>query len=98
VCQSTSTTNAYGNDCAGSGYFYKLNPATESIEGSVVSGSAANGYTLSVHNKTGAFAINCTLVTVPPATPAASNTVNVSCSTPSGTATVTNAVVTASGT
>jgi hypothetical protein len=95
-CQST-TSNAYGNDCAGSGYFYALNPATEPIEGSV-SGSAASGYTLSVHNAGGAFAIDCTLSTIPPATPAGSNTVNVTCSAPAGSATVKNAVVTGSGT
>ncbi len=96
-CQST-TTNSYGNDCAGSAYFYALNPATESVEGYVTGGSAGSGYTLQLWNTTGNLAISCSLTTSGPAMPGPRNTVTTGCSSPAGSGTVTNAVVSGSGT
>ncbi len=96
-CQTSATANAYGNDCAGSMYFYGLNPATEPIDGAVTSGSSGGSYTISVSNTGGSLPISCTLTTVGPAKPGPSNTVTVTCSTPSGTGTITNAVVSGSG-
>ncbi len=96
-CQSQSSTNAYGNDCAGSMYFYALNPSTEQVAGSVT-GSGSSGYTLTVSNTTGSFPIACTLTNTPPPTNGPTNTVTLDCSDPGGSGVVTNAVVSGSGT
>jgi hypothetical protein len=94
-CQSTST-NAYGVDCAGSMYFYALNQSTEAVEGTVT-GSGSGGYTITVHNTTGSFLINCTLTNAPPPTRGPTNTVTETCTNPSFSGTVNNAVVSGSG-
>ena len=100
-CQATDT-NAYGVDCAGSMYFYGIptlpsgGSPTEPVEGSIV-GTAAAGYTMTVHNRTGPLAMECTLQNTPPATPGPTNKIVVACSSPSGSGTVTNAVVSGSG-
>jgi hypothetical protein len=95
-CQSTNT-NAYGVDCAGSVYFYELNKASISVEGTVT-GSGSGGYTITVWNKRGSFAVNCTLTNVPPPTRGPTNQVTETCTNPDITYTADDAVVSGSGT
>lgn len=94
-CQST-TTNAYGNDCAGSMYFYAIIPATEGVEGWVANNGDGT-FTMNVHNTTGTFAIDCSLTNVGPVTRGTTNTINVSCSSPSGQGSINHAEVSGSG-
>jgi hypothetical protein len=95
-CQSTST-NAYGVDCSGSAYFYALSPKTEQVAGTVT-GSGSSGYTIDFWNTTGSFAMACELNNVAPPTNGPTNTVYITCSSPSGSGVSTNSIVSGSGT
>jgi hypothetical protein len=94
-----STYGGAAGDCAGSMYFYAF-PAlpsggspTEAVEGTVQT-VAGGAYKMTVWNKTGPFAIACTLTGPATPTPGPTNSIDVSCSAPAfGTATATGAVV-----
>ncbi len=80
-CQTPLNSNAYGNDCAGSVYFYHLGIAT-GVSGSVsVSGSS---YTVTV---SGGPVSSCVFTFSSPFTSGATNTVSLSCGSPSGSGT-----------
>ncbi len=99
-CQPT-TTNAYGNGCQGSMYFYRLFTQAESVTGPI-SGSKDLGYTITASSVTGPVAFTCTLTNTSPLPPSngPTNTVVVKCGsafslggTVSGSGTSTNAAV-----
>ncbi len=80
-CQGTNS-NAYGNDCAGSMYFYQLG-ITTGVNGSI---DLANRTVSNVSTPPGG-AVSCTF-TLPDLSTLSGgphNTVNVSCDTPAGT-------------
>lgn len=97
--------NTYGIDCAGSIDFYDIPTLpsgfspTESVEGPAA-GSASTGYTMMVKNTEGLLSISCSLTNTNPlpASAGPTNTVVVTCTRPKGSGTVTNAVVSGSGT
>ena len=84
-CQTPLNSNAYGNDCAGSLYFYKLG-ITTGVNGSIT--STASGYSVNVSSTPpNGAAANCSFTLTTPFSTGATNTVPLSCSSPSGSGT-----------
>jgi hypothetical protein len=84
-CQTPLNRNAYGNDCAGSLYFYKLG-ITTGVNGSITSTGSGYSVTVSSTPSNGAVA-NCTFTLATPFSTGATNTVSLSCASPSGSGT-----------
>jgi hypothetical protein len=91
-CQ-VETSNPYETDCNGSIYFYQLG-LTKHVTGDVTE-PADDQYQMDLASSNGS--IDCTLTNEPPIVHGPHNTVDASCSSPSGTGTSTNAVVTNNG-
>lgn len=91
-CQ-VQTHNPYETDCNGAIYFYELG-LTKHITGDV-SEIADDQYQMDLASRDGSIA--CTLTNEPPIVHGPDNTVDASCSSPSGSGTSTNAVVTNNG-
>jgi hypothetical protein len=85
-CQPVSS-NAYGNDCAGAVYFYHLG-ITVGVDGHVASftqSGSALAFTVTVSSVPNASKIsNCIFTFLGTPSQGASNTVTLSCNTPSG--------------
>lgn len=92
-CEAESH-NPYAGECNGSMYFYALRIVKHVVDGSI-SEPSEGMYQISVVSSDGS--ISCTLTNVPPITKGPTNTVNVSCATPSGSGQSTSAVVNATG-
>jgi hypothetical protein len=84
-CQTPVNSNAYGNDCAGSLYFYKLG-ITTGVNGSITSTGSGYSVTVSSTPSKGAVA-NCSFALATPFSTGATNTVSLSCASPSGSGT-----------
>lgn len=82
-CQGTNS-NAYGNDCGGSMYFYQLGIST-GVDGSM--DVEHNTVTVESTPPGGALSCTFTLPNLPTASSGATNTVTVTCATPSGSGT-----------
>jgi hypothetical protein len=81
-CQTALNSNAYGNDCGGSMYFYHLGIST-GVDGSI----SGNTVTVEATPPSGTLSCTFTLPNLSTITPGATNTVALSCSTPAGTGT-----------
>jgi hypothetical protein len=93
-CESDSG-NPYVSNCAGAMYFYALG-ITEGVFGDDAVTEHPDGtYTLAVHSADGT--VDCTLTNFLPLRHGPANRVDVSCTTPSGSATSHNAVVNVTG-
>ncbi len=86
-CQTPNNSNTYGNNCAGSMYFYALGIAT-GVSGSVT--VAGNSYTVTV---SGGPISGCILTFSSPFTSGATNAVSLSCGSPSGSGTDTHVAI-----
>jgi hypothetical protein len=91
-CQ-VQTSNPYETDCNGSMYFYQLGLVKH--VGGEVSEPADDQYQMDVSSADGSVA--CTLTNEPPIVHGPHNTVDVSCSSPSGSGSSSTAVVTNNG-
>jgi len=92
-CEADSN-NPYQGQCNGSMVFRSLGTGKHVMDGSIAEGP--NGiYTINVLSTDGS--INCTLKNTAPAVSGPNNTIIVSCSSPSGSATATGAVVNVTG-
>ena len=91
-CQ-VETSNPYETDCNGSMYFYQLG-LVKHVTGDV-SEPADDQYQMDLASADGSVA--CTLTNEPPIVSGPHNTVDASCSSPSGKGSSTNAVVTNNG-
>ncbi len=92
-CEADSN-NPYQGECNGSMLFNSLGTGKHVVDGSITEGPEGI-YTINVLSSDGS--INCTLTNTAPAVNGPNNTINVSCSSPSGSATVTGAVVNVTG-
>ena len=93
-CEADSN-NPYQGECNGSMYFYALG-LTKHVEDVVpISEPEEHMYVMDVASSDGSIA--CTLTNEPPIVHGPHNTVDISCTSPSGTGQSTNAVVHATG-
>lgn len=92
-CEADSN-NPYQGECNGSMLFSSLGAGKHVMDGSISEGPEGI-YTINVLSTDGS--INCTLTNTAPAVRGPNNTIMVSCSSPSGSATVTGAVVNVTG-
>jgi hypothetical protein len=93
-CEAESE-NPYAGECNGSMYFYALK-ITKHVEGEVIE-TAEGIYQMTVSSTQDTSIVNCVLSNTAEAEHGPHNTVQVSCSTPVGSATSTNAVVNVTG-
>lgn len=93
-CEASSS-NPYQGNCNGSMYFYALGIPKHVIDGGITE-PADGQYQIHVLSSKDS-SINCTLTNTPPPQSGPNNTVTVSCTTPSGSATATGAVVNVTG-
>jgi len=93
-CEAEST-NPYDGECNGAMYFYALH-ITKHVEGEVVETSEGI-YEMTVSSTQDTSIVNCVLKNTEEAQHGPNNTVQVTCSTPSGSATSTNSVVNVTG-
>lgn len=92
-CEADSN-NPYQGECNGSMRFSSLGASKHVMDGSISEGPEGI-YSINVLSTDGS--INCTLTNTAPAVQGPNNTIMVSCSSPSGSATVTGAVVNVTG-
>ena len=93
-CEASSR-NLYQGQCNGSMYFYELGTPKHVVDGSIT--KLADGiYQINVLSSKDS-SINCTLTNTAPPQNGPNNTVTVSCTTPSGSATATGVVVNVTG-
>ena len=94
-CQDAESGTPYAGECAGAMYFYGLH-ITKGVEGEV--SELSDGiYQMTVASRKG-DSVSCMLVNASSEpTSGPSNTVNVTCTTPDGSGTSTNAVVNVTG-
>jgi hypothetical protein len=90
-CSGPSSTSSYSGTCDGSMYFYGISPSTQPVKGTVLAGAEAGQYQMTVWARHSTY--QCKLENVPPTVSGPHNTVDVSCTSPAGSATVTNAEV-----
>jgi hypothetical protein len=93
-CEADSV-NPYQGNCAGSIYIYGLGLVKGVSGDDAITEPSEHMYVITVGSRDGAIA--CTLTNTPPITRGPTNTVSVTCTSPSGGGTVTNAVVRATG-
>jgi hypothetical protein len=89
-CSGPSGTTPYTGQCQGSMYFYGLSPATQPVQGTA-SAVSPGVYQMTVWSPNSVY--SCQLTNGTPIVRGPKNTVSVSCTSPAGSATVTNAVV-----
>lgn len=87
-CEDQAAGNPYAGACAGSMYFYNIG-LTKSVRGTVVLTSGS--FTVELGSRDGT--VDCTVSGSLPATKGPSNTINVNCSTPARSGTLSNVVV-----
>ena len=92
-CEADSN-NPYQGECNGSMLFNSLGTGKHVMDGSITEGPE-HIYTINVLSSDAS--INCTLTNTAPAVAGPNNTIMVSCTSPSGSATVTGAVVNVTG-
>jgi hypothetical protein len=93
-CESDSL-NPYEGNCVGALYVYALG-LTKHVSGDdAITENGGGSYTMHVQSSDGSF--NCWLTNTAPVTHGPTNTVTVSCSAPSGSASTTTAVVNVTG-
>jgi len=93
-CEGEST-NPYQGNCSGAMYFYSLMNPTKHVAGEVTEVSEGVYKMTVVSTVDGS--VSCTLTNTPPVKHGPTNTVTVSCSTPAGGGSSTNAVVVVTG-
>lgn len=94
-CQDADSSTPYAGECAGAMYFYALH-ITKGVEGEVTEPEEGI-YEMVVSSRKGS-SVSCTLVNASEEiTVGPTNTVNVTCTAPSGSGTSTNAVVNVTG-
>ena len=81
-CQTALNSNAYGADCGGSMYFYELGIST-GVDGSI----SGNTVTVESTPRNGSLSCTFTLPSFSTVTAGATNTVGLTCSSPSGSGT-----------
>lgn len=93
-CQDADSSTPYAGECNGAMYFYALG-ITKGVEGEVT--ELSDGvYQMTVSSRKGG-AVSCQLTNETPIAQGPSNTVDVTCVTPSGSGQSTNAVVNVTG-
>jgi hypothetical protein len=95
-CQDAESSTPYAGECNGAMYFYALG-ITKGVEGEVEESETTPGvYTMTVSSRKGS-SVSCQLTNEIPIASGPSNTVDVTCVTPSGSGQSTNAVVNVTG-